>query len=94
MDKEKYKRRIADRLLQEQLEAAGMVLIQGPKWCGKTTTAKQFAKSFIEMQDPDKRDMYIQTAKVKPSNLSRTSKCVTAFFEFLSVTACFCKVKI
>ena len=43
--------------------------IVGPKWCGKTTTAKRFAKSCIEMQDPDKRDMYLETAKVKPSNL-------------------------
>ena len=32
-------------------------------------TAKQFAKSYIEMQDPDKRDMYLETAKIKPSNL-------------------------
>ena len=35
-----YKPRIADALLEEQLEASGMVLIQGAKWCGKTTTAK------------------------------------------------------
>lgn len=43
--------------------------IVGSKWCGKTTTAKQLARSYIEMQDPDKRDMYIETAKIKPSNL-------------------------
>lgn len=41
----------------------------GPKRCGKTTTAKQYEKSYIEMQDPDKRDMYMETAKIKPSNL-------------------------
>lgn len=40
-----YKNRIADSLLQEQLEATGAVLIQGPKWCGKTTTAAQCANS-------------------------------------------------
>lgn len=64
-----YMKRICDDELELKLEAFGAVHIVGPKWCGKTTTAKQFAKSYIEMQDPDKRDMYIQTAKVKPSNL-------------------------
>lgn len=64
-----YIKRICDDELELKLEAFGAVHIVGPKWCGKTTTAKQFAKSFIEMQDPDKRDMYIQTAKIKPSNL-------------------------
>lgn len=64
-----YIKRICDDELSLKLEAFGAVHIVGPKWCGKTTTAKQFAKSFIEMQDPDKREMYIETAKVKPSNL-------------------------
>lgn len=64
-----YIKRICDNELELKLEAFGAVHIVGPKWCGKTTTAKQFAKSYIEMQDPDKRDMYIQTAKIKPSNL-------------------------
>ena len=64
-----YIKRICDDELELKLEAFGAVHIVGPKWCGKTTTAKQFAKSYIEMQDPDKRDMYIQTAKIKPSNL-------------------------
>lgn len=64
-----YMKRICDDELELKLEAFGAVHIVGPKWCGKTTTAKQFAKSYIEMQDPDKRDMYIQTAKIKPSNL-------------------------
>ncbi len=64
-----YIKRICDEELELKLEAFGAVHIVGPKWCGKTTTAKQFAKSYIEMQDPDKRDMYIETAKIKPSNL-------------------------
>lgn len=64
-----YIKRICDNELEMKLEAFGAVHIVGPKWCGKTTTAKQFAKSFIEMQDPDKRDMYLETAKIKPSNL-------------------------
>ena len=48
-----YKNRIADKLLQESLEASGAVLIQGPKWCGKTTTAEQIASSRIYMNDPE-----------------------------------------
>lgn len=64
-----YIRRVCDRELQMKLDAFGAVHIVGPKGCGKTTTAKQFAKSYIEMQDPDKRDMYLETAKIKPSNL-------------------------
>ena len=64
-----YIKRICDDELELKLEAFGAIHIVGPKWCGKTTTAKQFAKSYIEMQDPDKRDMYIQTAKIMPSNL-------------------------
>ncbi len=64
-----YIKRICDEELELKLEAFGAVHIVGPKWCGKTTTAKQFAKSFIEMQDPDKREMYMETAKVQPSNL-------------------------
>lgn len=50
-----YWNRIADALLRNQLEAAGMVLIQGPKWCGKTTTAKKHAKSVLYMDDPQTR---------------------------------------
>lgn len=64
-----YLKRICDGELGLKLEAFGAVHVVGPKWCGKTTTAKQFAKSYIEMQDPDKRDMYLETAKIKPSNL-------------------------
>jgi uncharacterized protein len=64
-----YIKRICDSELELKLEAFGAVHIVGPKWCGKTTTAKQYAKSFIEMQDPDKREMYMETAKIKPSNL-------------------------
>ncbi len=64
-----YIKRICDEELQLKLEAFGAVHIFGPKWCGKTTTAKQYAKSYIEMQDPDMRDTYLETAKIKPSNL-------------------------
>lgn len=64
-----YLQRIADEELKFRLECSGAVLIQGPKWCGKTTTAIQQAKSVIKLQNTDKRDAYKQTAKVKPSLL-------------------------
>jgi len=65
----KYLARVADKILQDRLEAFGAVLIEGPKWTGKTTTAEQQAKSVIEMQDPDKADEYLATASAKPSLL-------------------------
>ena len=65
----KYLDRIADRMLQLRLEAFGAVQIVGPKWCGKTTTAMQQSKSVIKMQDPDKREGYLATARTKPSLL-------------------------
>ncbi len=64
-----YLRRVCDAELAEKLDVFGAVHIVGPKWCGKTTTAKQIAESVIELQDPDKRKAYIETAKVQPSNL-------------------------
>ena len=49
---EKYKVRIADALLAEKLSYMGAVLVRGPKWCGKTTTARQIAKSAAFLGDP------------------------------------------
>lgn len=49
---EKYRKRVADKLLKEQLESAGVVLIQGAKWCGKTTTAENMAASVLYMDTP------------------------------------------
>ena len=51
-----YIKRVCDSELELKLEAFGAVHIVGPQLCGKTTTAKQFAKSYIEKQDPDKWD--------------------------------------
>lgn len=64
-----YYKRTADRMLRDYLDAFGAVLIEGPKWCGKTTTASQAARSIIQMQDTDKRDQYLATAAAKPSLL-------------------------
>ncbi|MDE6679742.1 MAG: ATP-binding protein, partial [Muribaculaceae bacterium] len=65
----KYLPRITDKILNDRLNAFGAVLIEGPKWCGKTTTASQQAKSIIRLQDPDMRDGYLATAQARPSNL-------------------------
>lgn len=64
-----YYSRTADDMLKDLLDAFGAVLIEGPKWCGKTTTAEQAAKSVIRMQDTDMRDEYLATAMSKPSLL-------------------------
>ncbi len=61
--------RIADKILKERLETAGAVLIEGAKWCGKTRTAMENSKSYLFMQDPDKRTSYQQAADTKPSLL-------------------------
>ena len=64
-----YRNRIADRVLKDKLEAKGAVLIQGPKWCGKTTTATQIAKSTLYMQDPAKKNQNIKMAELDPTLL-------------------------
>ena len=64
-----YKKRIADNILIEKLEEKGAVVIEGPKWCGKTTTAMQVAKSVIRMDEPNKRDENIQMSELNPSRL-------------------------
>lgn len=64
---EKYIPRIVDDVLKNKLEYMGAVLIEGCKWCGKSTTARQFAKSCIEFQDPDKKMQYDKTNQTKPS---------------------------
>ena len=65
----KYLKRIADKQLALKLEAFGAVQIKGPKWCGKTTTAEMQAASVIKMQDPDRREGYLASARTKPSLL-------------------------
>ncbi len=66
-----YLERIVDTTLAERLEVFGAVLIEGPKWCGKTTTAEQMARSEIKLHDPDMREEYLTTAASKPSLLLR-----------------------
>jgi predicted AAA+ superfamily ATPase len=62
----KYLPRIIDKLLSERLEAKGAVLLEGPKWCGKTTSAKQIAASFISMDQPEMIKQYQSMAELSP----------------------------
>ena len=69
-----YIRRIIDKEIQRKLGIAGAIVIRGPKWCGKTTSAKQIAKSILEMQNPDLQENYLELAKTKPSLLLEGEK--------------------
>ena len=64
-----YRDRIADKLLGEKLDAMGAVLIEGPKACGKTTTAEQQAKSILYMDDPDTMTQNLQLAETNIKRL-------------------------
>lgn len=66
MVKKQYKKRILDSLLERKLMGMGAVLIEGPKWCGKTTTAEEKAGSVLYMNDPKKSGTYLQLAKMSP----------------------------
>lgn len=69
MEPKKYFDRICDNELTAALEAAGAVLIEGAKWCGKTSTARNAAQSVLYLQDPDRSISYLTLADTKPSLL-------------------------
>lgn len=69
-----YKPRIADKLLERKLAGKGAVLLEGPKWCGKTTTAEQIAKSVLYMSETGRIEQNRQLAKINPSLLLRGDK--------------------
>ena len=64
-----YRKRIADQLLARKLASKGAVLIEGPKWCGKTTTAEQSAKSILYMSDPENEKQNLLMADISPKTL-------------------------
>lgn len=64
-----YKSRIADKILKNKLLSKGAVLIEGPKWCGKTTTAEQIALSVLYMTKPEDMKQNISLAEINPSLL-------------------------
>ena len=65
----KYKQRIADRILERKVLGKGAVLIEGPKWCGKTTTAKQLAKSVLDLGDATALKQSTQMIDISPRSL-------------------------
>ena len=64
-----YKKRILDKLLERKLRGCGAVLMEGPKWCGKTTTCEQQAKSALYMTDPEHKSHYLRLAKINIKKL-------------------------
>ena len=64
-----YRHRIVDEILLDRVGSAGAVVLEGPKWCGKTTTCEQIAKSCIYLTDPDRREQYLQIAQTEISTL-------------------------
>ena len=69
-----YFPRICDGLVNEKLSYSGALLIEGPKWCGKTWTGKHAAKSVLYMQDPDKGAGYMELSRIMPSRLLKGEK--------------------
>ena len=64
-----YRVRIVDDMLKDKLESKGAVIIEGPKWCGKTTTAMQVAGSILRIDEPSKRETNIQMSEIDPGRL-------------------------
>ena len=64
-----YRHRIADELLRRKLLGKGAVLVQGPKWCGKTTTAKQHAQSLLDLGDTSELNNALETLQILPKKL-------------------------
>lgn len=64
-----YKRRIVDQMLERRLAGVGAVLIEGPKWCGKTTTAAQHANTVLYFDDPAEIKQNIRMADINPKAL-------------------------
>jgi hypothetical protein len=65
----KYRPGITDALIERKLKGKGALLIEGPKWCGKTTTAEQFSKSVLYMSKPEDVQSNLMMADINPSKL-------------------------
>lgn len=74
MDNNPYRARIADQILAHKLKGKGAVVIEGPKWCGKTTTAEQIAKNVIYINSPEEINYYRQLAKISPKEILKGEK--------------------
>ena len=70
----KYRKRVVDDLLARKLLGMGAVLVQGAKWCGKTTTCEEFAKSALYMADPDTKESNLQIVDIDIKALLKGEK--------------------
>ncbi len=68
MSENTYIKRIFDGIVEFTLKSKGALVIVGPKWCGKSTTAKRYAKTIIDLMKLDSRNEYIELAKISPEN--------------------------
>jgi predicted AAA+ superfamily ATPase len=66
---ENYRKRIVDEILDLKLSSSAAVLVEGPKWCGKTTTCLQVAKSCVFMDEPTKRTQNMELAVIAPEKI-------------------------
>ena len=64
-----YKSRICDAILERKLKGVGAVLLEGPKWCGKTTTCERLAKSVLYMSDPVAKEKNLLLASININEL-------------------------
>ena len=69
-----YRPRIVDHILSHKLKGKGAIVIEGPKWCGKTTTAEQLAKSIIYVNSPEEINYYRQLVKISPQEILKGEK--------------------
>ncbi len=68
MSEKEYINRLFDRTVEFTLKSKGALVIVGPKWCGKSTTAKRYAKTIIDLMPIESRNEFIELAKISPSN--------------------------
>ena len=64
-----YKTRILDQVIERRLKNKGAILVEGAKWCGKTTTCEQHAQSILYMSDPERASQNMQMADISPRAL-------------------------
>ena len=68
MGAKKYIKRLFDDVVEFTLKSKGALVIVGPKWCGKSTTANRYAKTIIDLMPLETRHEFIELAKISPSN--------------------------